>query len=753
MNIRHHTATVILFAAAFFGPAEAADRGETLFLALFWMLWLGVYAIRGKWRSDSTAWRCTADLGLLLLAVGHLFSTWSVLQRGGDQRAAVTMSLEWLGLGAAWLLLIQLAAARGGRILLTETILAIAVGLACHGYWQCLVERAADVAWYEQLREELDSLEAEMGGRLNPRTAEIRAELRRQGVPLSGTGRAMFENRLVYSTEPTGPFALANTLAGILAVGVVLGAGCLVSAGPGLWNRLLLFSGVLLTSGCLLLTKSRSAWLGAIVGLALLLQLRKGFLRGPIRKTRLAAFALLLAGGVAAGGLGGLLDKEVILESPRSLGFRLMYWSGTLQMLAEQPLLGVGPGNFREHYLPFRWAESSEEIRDPHNLFLDAWSSAGLLGLSGLTMLVTVLVRQGLAVAADRSGTGFATVSGGNSRRTWWILVAGLLVVLGKDWLHGGEPGERWSDLALTAGGVLVLLRRPAGSLTLNSRTAGAAGCALVVHLLAAGGLEVPAVMLLLLALTALTVSTVAEGRMSSDTESRVGQPGGRWGIACISLLAAAGTFRFGMLPLERSTLLQNQAVLLMPEERLVSDTELKRVRELLLQAIEADPLSPGAHQLLAALETQQLQQLCVQADVAGGESEQVEQSAASIETQLEAALAACDSLTEVQPFAAMGYRLRGTACAAAAEATGRSSLQAEAERGLRAAISRNPVDVRGWLQLASFLSRASDVAAAEQAALRALEINEVNQRWGHRDRELREEEVVELQRIGSVSR
>lgn len=751
MSIRHHTATLILFAAAFFGPAEAADRGETLFLVVFWLLWLGIVAIRSKWHSDSTGWRRTADVGLLLLAGGHLVSSWSVLRLGGDQRAAVTMSLEWLGLGAAWILVNQLVATRGGRSLLMETLLAISAGLACNGYWQCFVERAEDVAWYQELRSELDSLESEAGGRLHPRTAEIRAEFRRQGVPLSGTGRAMFENRLVYSTEPTGPFALANTLAGVLAVGVVLGAGCLCAAGPGLRSRLPLLIGVMLTSGCLLLTKSRSAWLGTMVGLALLFQLRRGFLRWSAKKSWLAVAVVLLAGGVAAAGFSGLLDREVILESPRSLSFRLMYWSGTVKMLSERPLLGAGPGNFREHYLPFRWAESSEEIRDPHNLFLDAWSSAGLTGLCGLTLLLIVLVRRGLASSADATVSACETGAGRKSPGIWWILAGALLMLLANDWLHGGDPGDRWSDIMLTAGAIPVLARGAATPLTIDRGTAGAAGCALVVHLLAAGGLEIPAVMLLLLTLIALAVRGVAEVRTAVAAELS-GQRFGRCAVACTALLAAAGTFWFGIIPVERSALLQNEAVLLMPEQRLASDAELGGLRELLLQAVAADPLATGARQLLAMLETQQLRLLCRQAEVTGSAGDQRDQLEAAIETQLHAALAAGDSLTDVQPFSAEGYRLRGMARAAAAEALGRTSLRADAAHDLRTAISRNPVNVRGWIELAQFLARSDDHEGARQAALHALEINQINQRWGHRDRELDSAEVMEMQQISSLS-
>ncbi len=53
-----------------------------------------------------------------------------------------------------------------------------------------------------------------------------------------------------------------------------------------------------------------------------------------------------------------------------------MFWSG------------VGPGNFRASYLRYKLPVSSEEILDPHNLFLEVWATAGI---SALLVLLAVL--------------------------------------------------------------------------------------------------------------------------------------------------------------------------------------------------------------------------------------------------------------------------------------------------------------------------------------------------------------------------
>ena len=51
---------------------------------------------------------------------------------------------------------------------------------------------------------------------------------------------------------------------------------------------------------------------------------------------------------------------------------------------------GVGPGNFASPYLKYKLPQSSEEILDPHNLFLEVWATAGfwaLLALAGALAL------------------------------------------------------------------------------------------------------------------------------------------------------------------------------------------------------------------------------------------------------------------------------------------------------------------------------------------------------------------------------
>ena len=105
---------------------------------------------------------------------------------------------------------------------------------------------------------------------------------------------------------------------------------------------------------------------------------------------------LVLAALVAAGLKTGLLDREVLTQSTMSLRYRWEYWQGawgvitggatSVMQAVSSPFFwwGVGPGNFGGPYLKYKLPQSSEEILDPHNLFLEVWATAGFWALLAL---------------------------------------------------------------------------------------------------------------------------------------------------------------------------------------------------------------------------------------------------------------------------------------------------------------------------------------------------------------------------------
>ena len=391
-----------LFGTRFFVPAESAHLGDTLWIVQLWLLVAAVWwllslrhaglALRPDW-GDGAVW---------LLAGGHVLSALLVVASEGQQRAAVNMAWEWIGVAVAVTMLRQWLRTDGAWRRLYHFLAVAGVVLSGLGVWQFAV-------WYPEYRglmHELMELEAaEAGGGLSQaefrRWQELRGELGVLGSERDPVARAVIRQRLLASTEPIGRFALANTLGGLLAACLVLllGMGAQLRRAPGGRSRFARSAiGAILTGYCLMLTKSRTAWVGLLAGLGVWGVGARGAGAGeerPIPWRSVGTATLLLVVIAAAGWWSGALDRLVIAETPKSLRYRLEYWSGTWGVIREAPLWGVGgTGNFRQHYLRHKLAGSSEEILDPHNLVLDVWANGGVLGLAGLLAVLWWFVRR-----------------------------------------------------------------------------------------------------------------------------------------------------------------------------------------------------------------------------------------------------------------------------------------------------------------------------------------------------------------------
>ncbi|HID24798.1 MAG TPA: hypothetical protein EYP14_20695, partial [Planctomycetaceae bacterium] len=252
-------------------PTEAAAWGETLWIAQLWLgallIWFWQQARKGDYRLAG-GW---LDWAVWILVIGHLVSGGVVLGTEGDKRAAVNVMWEWVGLGSMFFLVRSVVSTRLARSSLTLAFCATAIALSGLGLWQCYVWYPQTASQYDAMRSELDALrqKAETGV-LRPdeagRLRELQREFIRQQIPLQGPERLLWEQRLKASREPFGLFALANTFAGLLLVWLLI---LLDWAVAGAWRprqRMFLCLGITLVGACLLLTKSRTAWVGLLAG-------------------------------------------------------------------------------------------------------------------------------------------------------------------------------------------------------------------------------------------------------------------------------------------------------------------------------------------------------------------------------------------------------------------------------------------------------------------------------------------------------
>jgi O-antigen ligase len=259
-----------------------------------------------------------------------------------------------------------------------------------------------------------------------------------------------------------GPHFSPNHTALYLERTLFLGLGLLLVTRKHSRRWTIINAGVLgLVTLALWLTASRGAWLlGLPAGGAIFLWLAWRSRRATPDKqadssTRrlawLAAAALLLL-IVAGGALGGLLlfpEMGGRLANSETVVRRFAIWRASLELWRAYPLAGVGPGGFFWRYPAFipAGAGMDPNLRHPHNLWLEAGTLWGALGLIWLVTALVVVAKSGWR----------AVKRGGGNRWIYIGLLAGLVAGLA----HGQVDafmaladltGWAWLALALLAG-------------------------------------------------------------------------------------------------------------------------------------------------------------------------------------------------------------------------------------------------------------------------------------------------------------
>ncbi len=408
-------AAVALWVARPLYPSESsALEGDGLPAVMLWLILVLIWlfgAIRQSRPLLRFGW---VDVAFLATVIWHTLSAIWWAGRASP-RPAVNMLWEWVGFAAGFFLTRQLLTGPRECRALMAVMCGLAVAVAAFGGYQYVYDLPATRAAYA---EDPDQFLANAGLWLPPGSPE----------------REVFEKRLA-SVEPIGTFALANSLAGLLAPWLVVFAGLLIlgrteskKGSPRLasvlsqgdpsqsgvdrshvtsaatrrvaWGSILrwlsLLAGATIVAICLLLTKSRSAYMAVAFGVVLVGWMWRGGNRRLPGKAIAGAAVMAVVVLAAAYTLGGL-DREVLTEAWKSLGYRGQYWQSSLAMIADHPVLGCGPGNFQFTYTAYKLPEASEEIADPHNFLMEIWATAGTPA-----MLAFVAALAGFFVAMVR---------------------------------------------------------------------------------------------------------------------------------------------------------------------------------------------------------------------------------------------------------------------------------------------------------------------------------------------------------------
>lgn len=157
-----------------------------------------------------------------------------------------------------------------------------------------------------------------------------------------------------------------------------------------------LFAGVL--GIALILTFSRGCWLGIMAAAAVFVTFAAGKLWG------LALLALPIIPMIIP---DSIINRFTSIGdmSDSSTSYRVYIWMGTILMLKDFWLSGVGPGTeaFTQVY-PF-YSYSAIVAPHPHNLFLQVMTETGVLGISAFLLLLFLFFKR-LIVGCQHFGKG-----------------------------------------------------------------------------------------------------------------------------------------------------------------------------------------------------------------------------------------------------------------------------------------------------------------------------------------------------------
>ena len=98
--------------------------------------------------------------------------------------------------------------------------------------------------------------------------------------------------------------------------------------------------------------------------------------------------------GVAARGLIG----ESLGE--RSILFRWFYMRGATGIIADEPVLGVGPAGFQPAYAMHKPAISPEDVTSPHSIFFDYIATLGVFGVALGVLAILAIWRIGTGLGS-----------------------------------------------------------------------------------------------------------------------------------------------------------------------------------------------------------------------------------------------------------------------------------------------------------------------------------------------------------------
>lgn len=579
-------AALIVWATYYPGDSTAVERGESIGFALCVLGWSSaVFLVHGLVTEGRFAWRrpdgwldglpivlaCWVFLSGLVNAGVFASSSPAI---GGDLRSAMNEGWWWLAAAGYFTMIRRLVARPHASFAMMGLLIACGILLAVHTLHQELISLP------QTMREFYSDPDRHFG--------ELGID-----APEGSAARMIFENRL-RDGGPTATFALANSLAGPLAMIAAACVAVLFELRESIRSHRAFFAmtliAFLVVVIALAMTGSRSGVLSlALAGLYLVVLAISNGRWELNRKVPLAigGVLVLVVGFVSLAG-----DQASWAQAPATIQLRLQYWSSTFAMVWDHPWFGIGPGNFQLTYQAYRDARAHELIAEPHNFWMEALACGGMVAavlLSCWLVLIAMFAckREEIEVTEQPSNDGsrfspamIAVSIGG---------FFGLMLVWYSGVVEGILPDFNAHQFAIPLAAAFLVgwfgLARPSFE-TVSWRSISVIAFSTgLVHQCFSGGWTIPGVSLVLLTFLAMAVP-LRSGWVTP------GRPRFIWWWAlsfAVSVALITALWTTGVRPIAASTEAMDQAGMALSRNR--SATAEKILREsLVADLLAADP-------------------------------------------------------------------------------------------------------------------------------------------------------------------
>jgi O-antigen ligase len=194
-----------------------------------------------------------------------------------------------------------------------------------------------------------------------------------------------------------GSLGQQNVLGAFLALLLPIAYRELVDAKGGS-GRVLALNTLAVMSLALLMTFSRSAWLGTAAAVVIVLI---GTQHSPAR-VGAVGLALLVVAAVAIATLNAAGGQQIVhslqaragsMFDPSAWAPRPAIWRDTLQLIAARPVLGFGPDNFGLVFPRYQSADLGLGVDKAHSEVLQVAATQGVVGLAAYLYLLAAFVR------------------------------------------------------------------------------------------------------------------------------------------------------------------------------------------------------------------------------------------------------------------------------------------------------------------------------------------------------------------------